>query len=341
MSDLLLPTTVVGSHAYPSWFLTALEEIKQGNYGSTDEQEAFDDAVNAAILDQERAGVDIISDGEMRRWYFVQSFYRHMQGLAEQPPLRKVGVYGYDMPPRYRPLERISVPDGLGIVEEYQYAKQVARHPIKVTCPGPLTLGIHIQLHDDSVYKDRLELTWEFVQVVNRELKALVADGADFVQIDEPSYAIIPGTPKDYLEIYNAAVAGVEAKIALHICFGNLGSRPRGPRRYATLFPAFHEARADQFVLEFANREMREIEQVREFCGEREVGLGVVDIKSFYVEPAEEIAARIREALQYVPPEKVFINPDCGFFQLPRWLTVRKLQRMVAGTQIVRRELAG
>ena len=99
MSDQLLPTTVVGSHAYPSWFVTALEAVKEGQYGITDEREALDDAVNAAILDQERAGVDIISDGEMRRWYFVQGFYQRMEGLVLQPELRKVGVYGYDMPP--------------------------------------------------------------------------------------------------------------------------------------------------------------------------------------------------------------------------------------------------
>ena len=341
MTDLLLPTSVVGSHAYPSWFLTALEEIQQGRYGQTDAREALDDAVNAAILDQERAGIDIISDGEMRRWYFVQSFYRHMEGLERQPELRKVGVYGYDMPPRYRPLARITVPQGLGIVEEYTYAKQVAQRPLKVTCPGPLTLGIHIQLPDTSVYKDRLELSWEFVEVINRELQALVDAGADFIQIDEPSYAIIPGTMQDYVDLYNATVADVHAKIALHVCFGNLGSRPRGPRRYAPLFPAFHDARADQFVLEFANREMREIEQLAAFCGDREVGLGVVDIKSFYVEPAEEIAGRIREALRYVAPDKVTINPDCGFFQLPRWLSVLKLRRMVEATRLVRRELTG
>ena len=194
MGDLLLPTTVVGSHAYPSWFMTALEEMRQGRYGLTDQREALDDAVNAAILDQERAGVDLVSDGEMRRWYFVQGFYQHMQGLVRLPDLRKVGVYGYDMPPRYRPEERITVPHGLGIVEEFRYARQVATKPLKVTCPGPLTLGIHVQLHDSPIYRDRLELSWEFAAVVNRELKALVDAGADFLQIDEPSYAIIPGT---------------------------------------------------------------------------------------------------------------------------------------------------
>ena len=341
MSDLLLPTTVVGSHAYPGWFFTALDEIEQGRYGSTDASEAVDDAVNAAILDQERAGVDVISDGEMRRWYFVQSFYRRMDGLEQLPELRKTGVFGYDMPPRYRPVAPVTVPQGLGIVEEVRYARQIARQPLKVTCPGPLTLSIHIQTRDQSLYKDRLELCWSFVPVINAELKALVAEGVDFLQIDEPSYAIIPGTAKDYLDLYNATVAGVGAKIALHVCFGNLGSRPRGPRRYAPLFPTFHEARADQFVLEFANREMKEIERVKEFCDGREVGLGVVDVKSFYVEPVEEIAERIREGLQYIGPEKVFINPDCGFFQLPRWLAVLKLRRMVEATQLIRRELTG
>lgn len=341
MPDLLLPTTVVGSHAYPSWFLTALDEIKSGRYGLTDEREAFDDAVNAAILDQERAGIDIISDGEMRRWYFVQSFYQRMEGLQRQPELRKVGVYGYDMPPRFQPVDRIVVPDGLGIVDEFRYARQIASRPLKATCPGPLTLGIHIQLHGNAFYNDRLELSWEFAEVVNRELKGLVEAGAQFIQIDEPSYAIIPGTVQEYLQLYNAAVEGVKAKIALHICFGNLGSRPRGPRRYEPLFPVFQDARADQFVFEFANREMKEIEQLKVFCGEREVGVGVVDIKSFYVEPAEEIAARIRQALLYIEPEKVYINPDCGFFQLPRWLTVQKLQRMVEATHLVRRELCG
>jgi 5-methyltetrahydropteroyltriglutamate--homocysteine methyltransferase len=341
MGEVLLPTTVVGSHAYPSWFWTALEEMKQGRYGTTDAKEAFDDAVNVAILDQEQAGIDIISDGEMRRWYFVQGFYERMTGIERQPDLRKVGVYGYDMPPRYRPLERLTMPHGLGIVEEFQYARQVAHRPLKVTCPGPLTLGIHIQLHDRAVYKDRLELCWEFVPVINQELKNLVAAGVTFVQIDEPSYAIIPGTVRDYLDLYNATVAGVPAKIALHICFGNLGSRPRGPRQYAPLFPTFHAARAEQFVLEFANREMKEIERLKDFCGDREVGLGVVDIKSFHVESAAEIAARIREGLQYIAPEKVYVNPDCGFFQLPRWLTVLKLRRMVEAVHLVRRELTG
>ena len=333
----LLPTTVIGSYALPSWFLTALDEINAGNYGQTDAREAFDDAVNIAILDQERAGIDIISDGEMRRWYFVQNFYDRMTGIVEEPPLRKVGLYGYDSPPRFRAVEKVKVPDGLGIVDEFKYLKSRTTKPIKATCPGPLTLTIH--LRPGEAYSDRLELSWDFTKVINEELKRLVEEGADFIQLDEPSFAIIPGSVRDWVELYNACVEGVNAKLALHICFGNLGSRPRGKRRYAWMFPEMLEAKADQLVLEFATREMVESNLWEEFGVDRELGAGVVDIKSFYVETPEDVAERIREILKYVPAEKLYINPDCGFFQLPRWISRLKLESMVKGTEIVRQEL--
>src|SRR5205823_4472467 len=132
-----------------------------------------------------------------------------------------------------------------------------------------------------------------------------------------------------------------EARIALHVCFGNLGSRPRGKRRFGFMMPDLLQANFQQLVLEFANREMVEADLWREYAVEKELGAGVVDVKSFYVEPPEEIAERIRLLLQYVPAEKLMVNPDCGFFQLPRWLAFQKLKAMVAGTRIVRRELTG
>ena len=333
----LLPTTVVGSYALPSWFWTAVGEIDKGNYGETDTKETFDDAVNIAILDQERAGVDIIADGEMRRWHFVQSFYKRMTGIAPDPPLRNVGLYGYDSPPRYHTVERVAVPEGLGIVEEFNYTKTHTLKPIKTTCPGPLTLSIHIR--SGGVYDDRLQLAWEFTHLINAELKALVEAGADFIQIDEPSFAIVPGAVQDWVDLYNACVEGVSAKLALHICFGNLASRPRGKRRYRWMFPELLDVKADQLVLEFANREMCESGLWKEFGIEKELGAGLVDVKSFYVETPEDVAERIREILNHVPPERLYVNPDCGFFQVPRWLSYLKLESMVAGTKIVRREL--
>ena len=333
----ILPTTSIGSYAMPSWFWTAVGEMDKDNYGSTDIQETLDDAVSIAVLDQQRAGVDIITDGEMRRWYFVQSFYKRMTGLVPVPPLRKIGLYGYDSPPRYDAVDKVAVPKGLGIVEEFQYTKTQTKSQIKATCPGPLTLTMHIR--PGKAYKDRLELAWEFARAINAELKALVESGADFVQLDEPSFAIMPGALQDWIDLYNACVEGVSAKLALHICFGNLGSRPRGKRRYAWMFPELLDARVDQLVFEFANREMAESDLWREVGIEKELGAGVIDVKSFYPETPDDVAERIREILRYVPPEKLYINPDCGFFQLPRWLAYLKLESMVAGTKIVRREL--
>lgn len=337
----LLPTSVVGSHATPSWLWTALDAIEEGKYGASDIRETFNDAVNMAIWDQEKAGVDIISDGEMRRWYFVQSFYKRMAGLESEEPLRKAGLYGYDSVPRYQPVERVSVPKGLGIVEEFQYLKAHTSRQIKATCPGPLTITIHIRLKDKRIYKDRLELAWDFADVINAELKALVAEGAEYIQLDEPSFAIIPGQVDEYIALFNRSVEGVKAKIGFHICFGNLASRPRGPRRYGWMFPEVLEANCDELVFEFANREMVELELCKEIAQVKNVGAGVVDIKSFYIETAEDVAAKIRETLEYVPAEKLTIYPDCGFFQLPRWVTFEKLKSMVAGTEIVRKELTG
>jgi len=337
----LLPTTVIGSHAIPSWLWTALEAIDADKYGPTDIRETFDDAVNAAILDQERAGVDVITDGEMRRWYFVQSFYKRFEGLESVGVLRKVGVYGYDSAPRYRPIGRITVPEGLGIVDEFKYLKAHTNSTIKATCPGPLTLTIHIQLRDDTIYKSRLDLAWEMAGAINAELKALVEAGAEFIQLDEPSFAIIPGEAAEWVRLVNAALAGVNAKLALHVCFGNLGSRPRGRRDYTPFFPALLDVRCDQFVFEFANREMKEASIWRDVGIDREFGAGVVDVKSFYVETPNDVAERVRTLLQYVPADKLWITPDCGFFQLPRWLCFLKLKNMVEGVRIVRKELAG
>jgi 5-methyltetrahydropteroyltriglutamate--homocysteine methyltransferase len=332
---------VIGSHAIPSWLWTAIEAIDAGRYGPTDVRETFDDAVNAAILDQERAGIDVITDGEMRRWYFVQSFYERFEGLESIGILRKVGVYGYDSVPRYRPIERLTVPHGLGIVDEFKYLKGHTTSKIKATCPGPLTLTIHIQLRDDQIYKNRLDLAWEMAGAINAELKALVEAGAEFIQLDEPSFAIIPGETAEWVRLINAALDGVEAKLALHVCFGNLGSRPRGRRDYTPFFPALMDVCCDQFVFEFANREMNEADIYRVVGMDREFGAGVIDVKSFYVETPEDVANRVRTMLKYVQAEKLWLTPDCGFFQLPRWLCALKLKALADGVRIVRRELGG
>ena len=341
--EKLLPTTVIGSHALPGWFWTAMEAQKKGEYGPTDEHEVYDDAVRLAIWDQKEAGIDTITDGEMRRWYFVQSFYGRMEGLIERPVLRQAGLYGYDSVPRYWLDGRLSIPEGLGIVEEFRFLKENAGpdQKIKACCPGPLTLTMHIQLREGDPYKDRVELGWEFAEVINRELKALEKEGCTEVQLDEPSFGIIPGKFNEWVNLLNHALEGVSVRKNLHICFGNLGSRPRGKRRYDWMFPALLEMNADCLCMEFANREMVENDIYSRFEDKFDFMAGVIDIKSFWAEPPEEIADRIRQFLKNCPAERLSVSPDCGFFQLPRWLCRKKLINLVEGTRLVRAELEG
>ena len=200
----------MGSHGFPGWFWTALDKIKAGEYGQTDVKETFDDATQLAIRDQERAGIDILCDGEMRRFFFVQSFYGRMEGLEPVEPLRKTGLYAYDSVPRYRARARISVPAGLGTVEDFRYLRTQTDRPVKATVPGPVTLSIHVQTRPGDAYDgDRLALTWDLVPAVRAELLALVAAGADYIQIDEPSAAIVPGQIGEYVKMFNACVEGV------------------------------------------------------------------------------------------------------------------------------------
>ena len=145
--------------------------------------------------------------------------------------------------------------------------------------------------------------------------------------------------PAEMARLFNLATEGVEAKLAFHICFGNRFGRSRFKRSYSDYFPGVLEARADQFVLEFASREMAEIEKWKEWNDGRELGAGIIDVKSFYPEAPEDVAARLRQVLQYAAADKVYVNPDCGFGWSPRNMAVGKLQAMVAGTTIVRQEL--
>src|SRR5436309_6454039 len=257
-----IPTHVMGSHGFPGWFWTALDKIKAGDYGQTDTKETFDDATQLAIRDQERAGVDVICDGEMRRFFFVQTFYGRMEGLEHLEPLRKTGLYAYDSVPRYRAIKRVTVPKGLGTVDEFRYLTTQTDKPVKATVPGPITLSIHIQTRaGDGVYNnDRLAICWDMVPAVNAELRALVSAGADWIQIDEPSAAIVPGQIDEYVKRFNACGGGVRAKLGCHVSFGNLLSRPRGKRSYRWLFPKLLDCKCDQFVFEYASREMAEIE---------------------------------------------------------------------------------
>ncbi len=343
MADQLpiLPTTVVGSYSLPSWIYASDDWIQRDLFGPVDVKERDDDAVNMAILDQQRAGIDVITDGEMRRRLFVHSFLPRMTGLKNMGAPRKTGEVGLDLEPYYETTGRVSVPQGLGIVEEFEYLKQHADRPTKVTVPGPFALTTWFK--PVEYYHDRTQLAAEFVPTINAEVRRLATAGAKFIQIDEPDTPGIgsdPHTPKDIARLFNACVEGVSGvKFAMHICFGTYKKVPYAKRSYARYFPDILEARVDQLVLEFANREMSEIDRWPQWVSDRELGAGVIDMRTHYLETPEDVAERIRRCLQYVPADKLYLNPDCGLRRAVRWLAFRKLQNMVAGAKLIREEL--
>ena len=338
----LLPTMGVGSYASPGWLTAMRRALRAGTAGPADLEEAILDAVRVAVCDQEDAGLDILSDGEIRRQRFLWNVVEKLSGLSVVPAQRKLGVMSYDSAPRFETVERVGAPEGFGLVQEYTDVRKLTRKPIKVCCPGPLTIVMPIT-PKDGYDGDYLPLLYDLAELVNRELKQVVAAGATFIQIDEPS--AVGRTPvlpvEETVALFNKTVEGLEAKIALHICFGNNQGRPAMKRTYRPLFPGILEARAEQIALEFSNREMSEVELWSEFGGERELAAGVIDVKSMYLETPEDVAERIRTVLQHVDPDKLYLTCDCGFSASSRGLARAKLHALVAGARIVRQELQG
>lgn len=343
----LIPTTVCGSHGMPSWLHLVREAAQAGRLGPVDLQESYEDAVRIAIRDQIEAGVDVISDGEMRRVTFIRGFYDRLTGIRPLPIPRLIGPPNYDTHCPYEVVDRITAPNGLGIVDEFRFAHPLVDRPMRVAVPGPITLLI--PLRRGGPYASEDSLLADLIALVNREMRALVAAGCDFIQVDEPNYVmaagkhrVIKGEAGPMVQALNAAVDGVAAKLALHVCFGNAHNNSfASPRRYRPLYPALLQARVQQFVFEYANREMSEIELWSEFPTDKEIAVGVIDVKAFRVETAEEVAERIRLALKHVPAERLWLAPDCGLWETPRWVGVSKLRSMVEAARTMRRELGG
>jgi 5-methyltetrahydropteroyltriglutamate--homocysteine methyltransferase len=335
----LIPSTVVGSHGKPGWWFATVKAYEAGQYGPGDLEEMFDDAADTAIRDMERAGLDIITDGEVRRLDgYVDSYYAIIKGIEPLPVRRKAGPWGYDQQTRYEATGRIETPPGgLGIVKEFEYLRAHTTRRAKATCAGPLTFGSRI--HPGKIYKGVVDVAERFAEVINAELKGLVEAGADFIQLDEPARGNVSG--EEMARLYNMATEGVRAKLAFHVCFGNRFGRSRFDRTYRPYFPGLLRARADQFVLEFAGREFSELDLWKEYGDGRELGAGVVDVKGFYPETPEDVAGRIRRVLAVCPAEKLHVNPDCGFGWSPRYMCNQKVRALAAGAALARAQLTG
>ena len=337
----LLPATVIGSWSFPGWYVHFCEVAAQHpeRFGGDDRAEALRDAVRLAVDDQLRAGADLITDGEMRRVDFNLGFYDYLTGIKPLPAARLWGPPAHDQRSRYECVAALTAPSGLGCAEEYRQLRELTNAPAKVPVPGPYTLAGCIAGGD--VYRDRQAVAAALLPIVNHEMKALVSAGVDFIQLDEPSFACHPDKPDEFLHMIAGTVEGVQARISLHMCFGNYRGRAVGRRSYRPLFPHLARAQVQQLALEFASREMAEIELAKEIKQPMELAVGLIDTKNTWVEPPELVAERLRQVLQFIEPQRVSVTPDCGFSQTARHVACRKLANMVAGVKMVRGELKG
>jgi 5-methyltetrahydropteroyltriglutamate--homocysteine methyltransferase len=342
MQERPLRTTVIGSYPFPGWLEFACRHLDQ--FGEADRAELQEDAVIAAIHDQVAAGLDVITDGEQTRLDFNLSFYGFLDGIElEAAPPRRFGPPAHDQRGRHAVTGELRAPRGLGVVEEWQRLQRLAPPgpTLKASVPGPYTLSGRLVPNDR--YPDRYALTEALLPLVRAELEALVQAGCREITVDEPSMSCYAHRedPARFVEIFNRTVAPVagRCRLSTHLCFGNYKGRAVGLRRYAPMFPAFLELAVDEIHLEMASREFAEIERIREIAPCKDVAVGIIDVKSYYIETPDDVAARVRQCLEYAPPERLSFAPDCGLSQTARWAARAKLQNMVAGVRQVREAL--
>jgi 5-methyltetrahydropteroyltriglutamate--homocysteine methyltransferase len=344
---VLLPTTVVGSYSVPEWLERLKTEYYQRRISARHLTEIHEVAIKAAVKDQELAGIDIVSDGELRRDNDVDYFLARIPGV-HIPQRAKTDYFDYYDAEVTRPLPEGPLTGagagpgaepglGLGLADDFRFTRQLTQRPVKFSFTGPFSLSRRIR---DGAYSAPGDLVRALARRLNAEARELAAAGADFLQIDEPFLAGYPEHVELAVEAVNLVVEGVPATWALHVCYGNRYARPSWEGHYDFLFPAVNAARVDQIVLEFARKGLDDLRLIRQHGWDRWLGFGVIDVKSPEVETPELVAERIRRALEYVPADRLMINPDCGLRHLPPEVARRKLRAMVAGVAAVRAELA-
>jgi 5-methyltetrahydropteroyltriglutamate--homocysteine methyltransferase len=336
-----LRTTVVGSLPFPGWLEFASRHL--GQFGPDDLAEMQDDAVITAIHDQMAADLDVITDGEQTRLDFNLSFYGYLEGIAlEGAPPRRFGPPAHDQRGRHPITGRLRAPRGLGALEEFRRLQLLAPEgpTLKASLPGPYTLAG--RLIPNELYPDRYAVTEALLPLVQQELVRLVEAGCTELTVDEPSMSCYAHRedPRRFVEIFNRTVEPIvgRCRLSTHLCFGNFKGRAVGLRRYAPMFPAFMGLTVDELHLEMASREFAEIEIIARVAEHFDVAVGIIDVKSYYIETVDDVAQRVRLCLKHAPAEKLAFAPDCGLSQTARWAAKQKLKNMVTGVQLVRHE---
>jgi 5-methyltetrahydropteroyltriglutamate--homocysteine methyltransferase len=336
-------TTVVGSYPQPEWLIDRGRlgdrlppRVRARELWRVPEpylEEAQDDATRLAVADMEQAGVDIVTDGEMRRESYSNRFATALEGVDLDEPGVALDRTGHENPVprvigpvrRARPVE----------VRDVEFLRSLTDRRIKITVPGPFTMTQQAQ---NDHYRDETSLALAYAEAVNEELRDLKAAGADVVQIDEPYLQARPDAARTYaLEAIDRALDGIDGDTVLHTCFGYahiVHDRPSG-------YPLLHEladCRATHVSLEAAQPDLDP--QLLAALPGKVIVLGVLDLGATEVESAETVAGRLRRALEVVPPEQLVAAPDCGMKYLPRDRALHKLEALVAGARLVSAELA-
>ena len=340
----LLPTSLVGSYPQPDWLID--RERLAGRFPPRVRatelwrvapewlEQAQDDATLLAIRDQERAGLDIVTDGEMRRESYSNRFATALEGVDLDNPGVALDRSGHPNPvPRVvGPIRRRHAVEA----RDMRFLRANTERAVKITVPGPFTMSQQVQ---NDFYADAAEMGMDYAAAVNAEIRDLFAAGADVVQVDEPYMQARPDAARQYgLAALERALEGIEGQTAVHICFGYAAIIHERPSGYSFL-PELCGCRVRQVSIETAQSRLDTA--VLEGLRGKTVILGVLDLSDTEVETPETVAERIRRALPHVEADKVVVAPDCGMKYLPRAVAFGKMRAMVDGAAIVRRELEG
>ncbi len=336
-----LPTTVVGSYPQPGWLVDRVclgarvprvraPEIWRVAPDAL--EEAQDDATRLAVRDMELAGIDIVTDGEIRRESYSNRFAMALEGVDPERSGTTVNRLGTpsEVPRIVGPIQR-SAPV---LLRDLQFLRRITAKPVKVTVPGPFTMAQQAQ---DEHYRDPEALAMAFAAAVNAELRDLEAAGADVLQLDEPWLEARPQEARRYaVAAIDRALQGLRAATAVHVCFGYAAAVPEKGGRYAFL-PQLAASSAAQISIEAAQPRL-DLGVLRELAG-KTIVLGVLDLAAEAVERPETVADRLRAALAYTAPERLVAAPDCGMKYLSRAAAFAKLEALVLGAAMVKREL--
>lgn len=338
---MLFPTTIVGSYPQPDWLIDREKlsgrfppRVRARELWRVAEpylQQAMEDATLIAIRAQEDAGLDIITDGEIRRESYSNRIATALGGIDIDNPGTGLDRSGHPNPvPRIvGPIRRLRPIE----LEDLMFLKAHTTRKVKITVPGPFTM---LQQAQNDFYKSEEEAAMDYAAALNEEIKELFANGADVVQVDEPYMQARPEKARQYgIRALNRALEGVEGTTAVHICFGYAAIIHARPAGYDFL-PEFAACSCKQLSIETAQSNLDCA--ILKTLGDKQVMVGCIDLSDMQVESPVLVASRIKRALQYIKPEQVILAPDCGMKYLPRDVANGKLRAMVAGAKILRAE---